>query len=201
MEKIRIETTSWTLDWYHVLDNDRKSYEHLIFWKIWNDSCNGFLHYFGSAENFASAPLQPLCDSGLHIVMWMQKGRKWHLGEIECLQILKVQLKWHILSHSASLNTQYLHFYVRNKMSKNNEIQRESEHNFAFPTKWQKCTYDLLAFSRQYSLSLVAFTKRNEGSSYSLGQRPYNLIILSTLKSFLTAKAHHFTKTWWIILL
>ena len=34
-------------------------------------------------------------------------------------------------------------------MSKNNEIQRESEHNFAFPAKRQKCTYDLLAFNRR----------------------------------------------------
>ena len=41
-------------------------------------------------------------------------------------------------------------FYGQNKMSKNNEIQRKSQHKIAFPTKWQKCTYDLLAFNWRF---------------------------------------------------
>ena len=70
--------------------------------------------------------------------------------KLSVLQILKVQLKWHTLSHIASLNTNHLHFYVGNKMSKSNRIQRRSEHKIAFPAKWQKCTYGLLAFNRRY---------------------------------------------------
>ena len=80
-------------------------------------------------------------------VMWMQEGRKWHLGEIECLTDIESTARMGILSCRASLNTKYLHFYVRNKMSKNNEIQRKSEHKISFPAKWLKCTYDLLAFT------------------------------------------------------
>ena len=74
--------------------------------------------------------------------------------KLSCLQLLKVQIKWHILSHSAGLNSKYSHFYGRNKMSKNNEIQRKSEHKIAFPAKWRKCTCDLIAFSRRF-VSLI----------------------------------------------
>ena len=82
-----------------------------------------------------------------HVVVWMQEGRKWHFGgNWVFLQILKVQVKRHILSHSAGLNSKSLHFYGRNKISKNNDIQRKSEHEIAFPAE---CTYDLIAFTRR----------------------------------------------------
>ena len=46
--------------------------------------------------------------------------------------MIKAQVKWHILSYNAGLNSKYLHFYGKNKMSKNNEIQKKSEHTVAF---------------------------------------------------------------------
>ena len=60
-----------------------------------------------------------------------------------------MQVKWHIFSYNAGLNSMYLHFYGTNKTSKNNEVQSKSEHNTAFPANWQKFTCDLLAFSRR----------------------------------------------------
>ena len=51
--------------------------------------------------------------------------------------------------NNAGLNSKYLYFYGTNKTSKNNKIQRKSEHKIAFPAKLRKCTYDLLAFNRR----------------------------------------------------
>ena len=42
------------------------------------------------------------------------------------------------MRHGTSLNSKYLHFYGQNKMSKNNEIQRKSEHKIAFCHKMTK---------------------------------------------------------------
>ena len=61
------------------------------------------------------------------------------------LQILKVEVKWRIFSYNTGHNTKYLYFYGTNQTSKNNEIQRKSEHKIAFPVKWRKCTWDILA--------------------------------------------------------
>ena len=69
--------------------------------------------------------------------------------KLSFLQISKVQVKWHIFSYNAGLNSKYWHIYGTNKTSKNNEIQRKSEHKIALPAKWQKFTYDLLAFNRR----------------------------------------------------
>ena len=70
-------------------------------------------------------------------------------GEIEFLTDIKSAGKMTHFSYNAGLNSKYLYFYGTNKTSKNNRIQRKSEHKIAFPAKLRKCTYDLLAFNRR----------------------------------------------------
>ena len=74
------------------------------------------------------------------------------LGEIKFVVDLESTCKITHFSHGTSLNSKFLHFYEQNKMSKNNEIQRKSEHKIGISTKWQKCTYDLLTFNWRYAI-------------------------------------------------
>ena len=72
------------------------------------------------------------------------------LGKTEFFENFERTGKMTLLSHNAGVNSKFLNLYGRNKMLKNNEIQRRSPHKFSFPSKWLKSTYDLLAFNRRY---------------------------------------------------
>ena len=88
-----------------------------------------------------------------NIDMWKQEGQKQHFGWNWIVYRYWKIVNWHILSHSAGLKFKYLHFYGRNKMSKNSEIQSKSEHKIAFSAKWRKGTYDLRAFNCRYRIN------------------------------------------------
>ena len=58
--------------------------------------------------------------------------------KLSFVQILKVQVKRHILSRRAGLNSKSLHFYERNKVSKNNKIKKEIWAQNCFSCKMTK---------------------------------------------------------------
>ena len=57
------------------------------------------------------------------------------LEDIEFLADINSTGKMTHFSYNADLNSKYLRCYVKNKMSKNNEIQRKSKHKIAFPAE------------------------------------------------------------------
>ena len=85
--------------------------------------------------------------------MWMQEGRKWHFGWNWVLH--KYWKNWINDTFWAIMQVSTQSIMEKNEMQRNNEVQRKSEHKIAFPAKWRKCTYDLLAFNRRIVLLSV----------------------------------------------
>ena len=57
--------------------------------KIENESCNGFLHYFVSPENFTGATLQPVHDSVSHIEYTFRAKEVKVVSQIDFMKIVQ----------------------------------------------------------------------------------------------------------------
>ena len=70
------------------------------------------------------------------------------MGEIELFTVIEaMKPQWSSL-------VKVFTFLWKKQDVKNNETQRNSEHEIAFPAKGRECTYDLIAFSRRDGIGL-----------------------------------------------